>query len=92
MITNKKGLSDIVVTLIIIGIALAAVGIVWYVLNVVMEEQATEVKNMSGKVFQDCGDADYFDLAEAQACTNAIDGDGTVKYVGGHMCCTINPD
>jgi len=82
MIKNTKGLSGIVTTMIIIGIALAAVGIVWYVLNVVIEEQKAEVTNASSQVYQDCVPAGYADYDEdTQTCT------GTVKYVGGNMCC-----
>ena len=86
MITNKKGMSGIVVTIIIIGIALAAVGVVWYVLNVVIEEHKEEVTNASSKVYQDCVPAGYEDYDDTtHTCP------GTVKYVGGNMCCTATP-
>lgn len=76
---NKKGMSGIVVTLIIIGIALAAVGIVWYVLNIVIEEQAGEVTSASGNVFQSCSQAGI--STWTPSCT------GIVKYTGGQKCC-----
>jgi len=83
---TKKGMSDIVTTIIIIGIALAVVGIVWYVINNVVEQQSEDVQNNSDKVFQSCTDAGY----EKMNSTLTTCG-GTIKYVGGDKCCTITP-
>ncbi|MBR9701359.1 hypothetical protein GOV13_00375 [Candidatus Pacearchaeota archaeon] len=40
---NKKGLSGIITVVIIIGIALVAMGVVWYVLSDVLEEQTDNI-------------------------------------------------
>ena len=75
-------MSGIVVTLIIIGIALAAVGIVFYVINVVTEEQSASVTDASSKVFQSCESVGYSKMISTIGC------DGMVKYMGGEKCCT----
>ncbi|MFH1365102.1 MAG: LamG domain-containing protein [archaeon] len=84
---NRRGLSGIVVTLIIIGIALAAVGIVWYTINLVLEEQEGEIMSASSNVFSSCESAGYGRIEEGQDCV------GTIKYMGGEKCCEgIVPD
>jgi len=40
---EKKGLSSIVTTIIIIGVGLVAVGVVWYVINNVIIEQTEDI-------------------------------------------------
>jgi len=81
---NRRGLSGIVVTLIIIGIALAAVGIVWYTINLVLEEQEGEVMSASSNVFSSCESAGYGKIEGSQDCV------GTIKYLGGEKCCVGN--
>jgi len=83
---HKKGLSGIVTTIIIIGIALAVVGIVWYVINTVVEQQSEQVQNESSKVYQSCTDAGYEKMNETLTTC-----DGVTRYVGGEKCCTITP-
>ncbi len=80
---NKKGLSGIITTIMIIGIALVAVGVVWYTLNVVVGEQKENVENASGEFFKTCSEAGYTKMnSSSQTC------DGAIKYIGGEMCCT----
>lgn len=89
MIRNKKAMSDIVTTIIIIGIALAAVGVVWYVYNSVIKTQTTQVMNQSGQVYASCivAGLNLMDpnIASKDEC------DGVVSYHGGQMCCSIVP-
>lgn len=80
---SKKGLSGIVTTLIIIGIALAAVGVIWYVLNTVVEEQAGEVTDASSAVYQSCADA-----SAGTAMNSTASCDVSVTYHGGEKCCS----
>jgi len=86
MINNKKGLSGIVVTLIIIGIALAAVGIVFYVINVVTEEQSTAVTDASGDVNLACT---ALTPAQFEVTTALPTCTGVVSYHGGQKCCSV---
>ncbi|MBR9701361.1 hypothetical protein GOV13_00385 [Candidatus Pacearchaeota archaeon] len=83
---NKRGMSDIVTTIIIIGIALAVVGIVWYVINNVVEQQSEDVQNASELVFKSCVDAGYERMNETLTTCSE-----TIKYVGGFKCCTTTP-
>ena len=79
---NKRGMSDVVTTIVIIGVALVVVGVVWYVINSVIETQTTKVENASGEMYQTCDEAEYDQMiSEAATC------DGTIKYLGGQKCC-----
>ena len=86
MLLKKQGLSGIVTTIIIIGIALVAVGVVWYILNTVIEEQKETVERASGELFKTCDEAGYHEMnASVTIC------DGAIKYIGGQKCCTVEP-
>ena len=76
---DKRGMSGIVVTLIIIGIALAAVGVVWYVINNIITTQEASVTQASGQTFQSCTQANY--VTWTSGCT------GVTRYIGGQKCC-----
>ena len=55
MINNKKGISGIILTIIMIGLVLVAVGIVWYVVNNVLTEQTESIDYASkcnGLIFE----------------------------------------
>lgn len=86
MYTNKKGLSAIVTTLIIIGIALVAVGVVWYVLNNVITQQASTATEASGAVYQSCVEAGENLMTDALPTCS-----GVISYHGGQKCCSITP-
>ena len=86
MLLKKQGLSGIVTTIIIIGIALVAVGVVWYILNTVIEEQKETVESASGELFQTCDEAGYYEMNDSVTIC-----DGTIKYIGGQKCCTVEP-
>ncbi|MBR9701360.1 hypothetical protein GOV13_00380 [Candidatus Pacearchaeota archaeon] len=79
---NKKGMSGIITAVIIIGIALAAVGIVWYVINTVTQEQAANVENGSANVYKSCNETGSFKMNTTDTCNQ------TIKYTGGEKCCT----
>ncbi len=83
---NKRGLSGIITSIIIIGMALVAVGVVWYTLNTVIETQRQNVENSSSQVFQTCDAAGYNKMDMDNS--SADDCDGTIKYLGGEKCCT----
>lgn len=51
MMINKKGLSDVVTTLIIILLSLVAIGIIWVVVNNVLES-GTETTEINAKCLQ----------------------------------------
>lgn len=48
---HKRGMSGVIVNLIIIGIALVAVGVVWYSINIILEEQEGEIMSSSSNIF-----------------------------------------
>jgi flagellin-like protein len=85
MLDQKQGLSGIVTTIIIIGIALVAVGVVWYTLSTVVDEQRQNIENSSEQLYQSCFEAGYSkmdsDNSSADDCT------GSIKYIGGERCC-----
>jgi len=88
MINNKQGLSGIVVTLIIIGIALAAVGIVFYVISTVTEGQADTVIDASGDLNTICT---ALTPAQFEVTTALPTCTGVVSYHGGQKCCSVAP-
>ena len=80
---SKRGLSGIITTLIIIALALVAVGIVWYVVSNVLETSKTEVETGTTNLFQDC-------VTDAGGTLTTEDGtcaSGTKTIVGGEYCC-----
>jgi flagellin-like protein len=80
---DKKGLSGIITTLILISIALIAVGVVWYTLNKIMSDQKENAETSSENVFKTCSEAGYFKMEEDSIC------EGGIRYIGGEECCTI---
>ena len=86
MLSKKQGISGIVTTIIIIGIALVAVGVVWYILNTVIEEQKETVERASGELFKTCDEAGYSEMNDSVTIC-----DGAIKYIGGQKCCTVEP-
>ena len=86
MLSKKQGISGIVTTIIIIGIALIAVGVIWYILNTVIEEQKETVESSSGELFQTCDEAGYYEMNDSATIC-----DDTIRYIGGQKCCTSEP-
>ncbi len=65
---NKKAMSDIVTTLIIIAIGIASVGVVWYVLSNVINTQRTGISSSA-----DCLGAS-FKIVSADPCSGITTG------------------
>lgn len=80
-IEDKKAISGIIVSMILIAFALVVVGIVWYVLNNVIESTSAEINQSQTELFQSCSEAGYNVTEAGQTCN------GTVKYMGGEKCC-----
>jgi len=80
---NKRGMSGIVVTLILIGIALAAVGVVWYVLNNVIAETETEINQGTGDIFSSCAELSGTVTTKGANCGSGKEN----RIVGGEYCC-----
>jgi len=86
MIKNKKGMSAIVTTIIIIGIALAAVGVVWYVISNVVGTQQTKTETVASNLGKTCtttSPATYEITTVKPNCA------GITTYTGGQKCCSI---
>jgi len=82
MITNKKGLSAIIITLILIAVALAVVGVVWYVVNNVVETTQDQINESQSELFQTCVEANFDEMQnETVGCS------GDIKFIGGEKCC-----
>lgn len=79
---KKRGMSDVITTIVIIGVALVVVGVVWYVINNVIETQTDKVENASDEMYQTCSEAGYSKMRDNSTCTTAV------KYLGGEKCCT----
>src|SRR3989344_5177152 len=75
---NKKGLSQVVTTVILIALALAAVAVVWVVVNNLVNKKLSEAGT--------CADIiDKVELNSMYSCYNTcerynLDGDGTIGY------------
>jgi len=79
---NKRGISGIIVSLILIAFALAMVGIVWYVINNVMTTATDEINESQSELFMTCSQANFDEMQnETVGCS------GTIKYLGGEKCC-----
>ena len=83
---NKRGLSDVITTIVIIGVALVVVGVVWYVINNVIETQTENVNQSSSELMMTCLDAGYWPVNDSNPSCG-----GSIKYLGGQKCCTIVP-
>ena len=90
MLNNKKGLSAVITTLIIILLVLVAVGIVWVIVRGIVEEGAIDVEyklkcmdvNVRATVV-DCSDPTACDVTLTRgAGGDAIDGIKLVFYEG----------
>lgn len=90
--TNKKGISDVVITLIIIGIALIVVGIVWYVIQNVLNQGESKIYQGMDDLFGDCTSTDIGGLVMINITHIEIDTFcdtdlNQVKAINGKYCC-----
>ena len=84
MYKNNKGLSDIVTTLIIIALALVAVGVVWYVFQNAVSQGQEKAEQASDDVFGTCPTAGITDATDSKSvCAEGEE----VRIVGGEYCC-----
>ena len=81
---NKKGLSAIVITLILIAVSLAVVGIVWYVINNVLSDTSNQIQQDSQQLFQTCVEASLTKMNTTSTCGGTP---GDISYIGGEKCC-----
>ena len=83
MYKNNRGMSGIVVMLIIIALALVAIGVFWYVYQGVLSNAQTEVEQGSGDLFANCAD-----VGNVTTEDGTCDG-GEIRIVGGEYCCIV---
>ena len=83
MLKNNKGISEIITTLIMIALALVALGVVWYVINNVLSSTKTEVETGTENIFQTCAEASGTVTNETATC----DTGETKQIIGGQYCC-----
>ncbi|MBR9701655.1 hypothetical protein GOV13_01910 [Candidatus Pacearchaeota archaeon] len=78
---KRRGMSAIITSVIIIDIAIVAVGVVWYTVSTVVETQSAEVETASSQFSQSCTSMGYSKIIPDKIC------DGSVSYMGGEKCC-----
>ena len=83
MYKNKKGISGIITILIIIALVLVAVGVIWYVVQNVLEQGRTETEQAAGDLFGDCAEVGTV-TTEDGICEG-----GEIRIVGGEYCCIV---
>ena len=89
MYQNKQGMSAIITMLILIALALVAIGVFWYVYQGVLSNAQTEVEQGSGDLFGTCA-VNYPDSTEMVNDTHINDSalcTTSTKIVGGKYCC-----
>lgn len=84
MINNKKGISGIITMLIIIALVLVAVGVVWYVVQNILEQGQAETEQAASDLFDECPAADITDETDSGGICLATE---EVRIVGGEYCC-----
>ena len=85
MYKNKRGMSEIVTTLIIIALALVAIGVVWYVIQNLLGTTEDEVTQGSEDLFNDC----VIDLGGTVTTEDGTCTGGEIRMVGGEYCCIV---
>ncbi len=80
---KKQGMSAIVTMMIIIALALVAVGVLWYVYQNVLEGAQEEVEQGATDVFAVCTDVGTI-TTEDGTCEG-----GEIRIIGGEYCCII---
>jgi hypothetical protein len=78
---NKRGLSGVITTVILIGIGLSVVGIVWFVLMDVVNQSSEEVSSKSSQLLSSCSELGYDKVESGESCY------GTEIFSGGEKCC-----
>ena len=65
---NKRGLSGIIVVLIIIGLSLVLIGVVWMVVSGVTSESSEEIETTSSRLNLGCSDLGFVKVNSGQKC------------------------
>ena len=86
MYKNKRGISGVITMLIIIALVLVAVGLVWYVVNNILEQGQAESEQAASDIFDKCPTADITDKNDS---TSVCTGDEEIRIIGGEYCCIV---
>lgn len=78
---NKKGVSGVITTMIIISISLVAVGIVYVVITNILDQSSEKVEVGVSRLFSSCSELGYEKMLEGWNCY------GEIIYAGGGECC-----
>lgn len=84
MYKDKRGISGIITMLIIIALVLVAVGIVWYVVQNVLEQGQAESEQAASDVFTNCPAADITDANDSGGVCGAGE---EIRILKGEYCC-----
>ena len=88
MIQNKKAMSGVISILIIISLALVAIGIVWYVIQGIMGTTGIETDQSLDDIYDVCPTDDITDETDSgSVCLETEE----VRIVGGEYCCVALP-
>ena len=81
---NKQGISNVITMLIIIALALVAIGVVWYVVQNVLGQGELETEQATDDIFANCVEEGGIVTTEDGNCTG-----GEIRIIGGEYCCII---
>lgn len=89
LVKNKSGLSDVITTIIIIGIALVALGIAWFTISSIVQSSAKEANSSASKLLATCEEKGFISITpQSQDCYGKISYDVDME-----TCCEgIVPD
>ena len=89
MYKNKRGMSAIITTLIIIALALVAIGIIWFVIQNVLSSTKSEVTQGTEDLFGTCvGNYPGSDeMINGTHINDSVICNTSIKIVGGEYCC-----
>ena len=85
MYKTKQGMSAIITTLIIIVLALVAIGVVWYIIQNLLGTTEDEVTQGTEDLFDDC----VMDMGGTVTTENGTCTGGEIRMVGGEYCCIV---
>jgi hypothetical protein len=81
LMKNKKGLSGIIITLIIIGLSLVLIGTVWFVVSGVVENSVEDTESSASKLIGTCEERGYIKIKDEKCY-------GDVVYASDGKCCS----
>jgi len=86
MYTDKRAMSGIITMLILIALALVAVGVIWFVIQGVLDSAGGEVTQGTGNLFGNCKTNNTMVNETYFNSTFPVCG-GNVRIIGGKYCC-----